>query len=241
MCLTGTLTIAAEPPPPPAIVESWTCSYKAGQGLDDLLGARDYLQRQADKSDVQLGPSFLWSLVKGDVPIDTVWLSPYENLSAWAAAEDASAANEDMAGVGARFGEVSDCTARLGTIRQVYAREGAADDDDQAMISTLGCSLRQGVNDAALNDLYNHVNGVFGGLGDAAPNASYAISPITGGPTTPDLVLFSVFNNATGYANFINALFGNQANSSLGRHLNAVADCNPALWSGMQVTGPTDG
>ena len=239
-CAIGSPAIAADAPPPPAVVESWTCSYLPGKDVSDIVAARDYYQRQADKAGVEIGPAFMWSLVKGDVPIDAVWLAPHQNLAAWAASVEAEAAADELADVQARFYSAVDCTARLGTIRQIFAREGAQDDGDgQAFISALACGLHDGVGPAGVADLHGHMAATFGGLGEAAPNLSYSISPVTGGPNTPDMVMFNVFDGPVAYANFVNALFGDGSNASLGRHLRAVADCNIALWDSTQMlAGP---
>ena len=57
-------------------MESWTCSYKEGKGLNDLLAARDFELKQAEKAGIDLGNQFLWSLYKGDRDFDFVWHAP---------------------------------------------------------------------------------------------------------------------------------------------------------------------
>ena len=73
------------------------------------------------------------------------------------------------------------------------------------------------------------------GQGENAPNSVYALSPTTGGQNTPELVLFTVNDSLTSYGEFMGGMFGSEAGQALGRHLNAVADCNLALWVGQQV------
>lgn len=230
---------SAEEAQPPGAIETWTCSYNSGKDIDDLLGARDYYVKQAAKAGLSLGPAYLWSLFKGDVGFDTLWLEPHENFAAFAAAADAEAASSDMTGVQARFDQVATCTPRMGTIQPVFQREGtgdAGDDGDgNAIVSASACRLKPGVGPADLADLNRHIAGVLGEMGDNAPNVVYALSPTTGGQNTPDLVLFTVNDNLTSYANFTGALFGSEAGESLGRHLRNVADCNQALWISQRV------
>ncbi len=241
LALAGMPFAQAEEAQPPAIVEAWTCSYNDGKGYSDLMGARDYLVRQAGRAGLPVGPAYTWSLYKGDPGFDFVWLSPHANMGAFAAAADAGAGEEALAGVGERFDAVARCTAGFGAIRQVFEREGAEPDGDTTLVSASGCRLRQGVGAADIADLSGHIADVMTGLGNNAPNAAYAISPVTGGPTSPDLVLFTVNNNMTAYANFVGSLFGSEEGASLGRHFNAVADCSLALWTGQQVIEAPEG
>jgi len=241
-CLTGTLAMAAEAPPPPAIIETWTCNYLPRQDMGDLMRARDYYQRQARRAEVDIGPAYLWSLAKGDLPFDLVWLAPHESMGDWADAMEAEASAKEVVRANARFDDVVDCTARLGTVRQVFAREEAQDNvGGTAFVSALACTLGEGVGPTDVADLHGHIGEVFGGLGDAAPNQSYSMSPITGSSDGPDMILFSVFDDPNGYADFISGLFSNESNASLGRHLDAVADCNIALWNSTQVLETPEG
>ena len=52
----GVAAQAAEAPAS-VVLESFACSYHAGKDLDDLLGARDYMVRQADRAGVELAHS----------------------------------------------------------------------------------------------------------------------------------------------------------------------------------------
>jgi len=232
---------SAEEAQPPAVVETWACSYNPGKDIDDLMNARDYYVKQADKAGLSIGPAYLWSLLKGDVGFDTLWLAPHANFAAFAAAADAEAASSDMAGVEERFDQVATCTARIGTIQSVFQREGADDGDSSSIVSASACSLKPGVGASDLEDLNGHIAGVLGDMGDNAPNLVFALSPTTGGRNTPELVLFTVNDSLTTYANFTGSLFGSEAGQSLGRHLNNVADCNLALWTSEQVIAAPEG
>jgi len=240
--IVASFSASAEEAQPPAVVETWTCSYNPGQDVDDLMAARDYYVRQAAKAGLSLGPAYMWSLVKGDVGFDLLWLAPHQNFAAFAAAVDAESAASEVADVQARFDQVATCTARIGTIQTVFQREGADNvGDGSTIISSSACSLKPGVEPADVEDLRGHISGVLGGIGDRAPNSVYTISPTTGGPNTPELVLFTVNDSMTSYANFTGSLFGTEEGQSLGRHFRAVADCSLALWTGQQVIAPPEG
>ena len=43
------------------VLEAWECSYNPGKNLGDLMSARDYLVKQADKANIALKPLFVWS------------------------------------------------------------------------------------------------------------------------------------------------------------------------------------
>ncbi len=225
---------AAEPQPP-AVVETWACSYLDDADIDDVRAARDYYVKQADKAGLSLGPAFMWSLVKGDVNFDLLWLEPHQNFAAFGAALDAEAAAEEMAGVQARFDAITDCSPRIGLIHAAFQKDENNPPTGNAFISSNACRLNKGVTPAHLNDLRMHVNGVLGNMGDVAPNAVYTITPTTGGPTTPDFVLFTVNDSSAAYAKFVGGLVTSEAGQRLGRHLNMLGDCNSAMWGGEQM------
>lgn len=106
---------------PPGLVEVWTCSYNAGKDINDLMAARDYYVKQAAKAGLSLGPVYLWSLIKGDVDFDIIWLEPHESPMAYAAAMDAETAAEEMADVQARFDAVGTCRALTGQLHNAFA------------------------------------------------------------------------------------------------------------------------
>ena len=66
--LMSTAAWAAEPPPPPMLAETWGCTYKSGKDMEDVLKARDYMVSQAEKAGLSLTDSYLWSLIKGNIP-----------------------------------------------------------------------------------------------------------------------------------------------------------------------------
>lgn len=231
---------AQEAPPQPAALESWLCNYKEGQDISDLMGARDYLVRQADRAGLDIGPAYLWSLFKGDIDVDVIWHAPHQNLSAYAAAVDREAAAEEMSGVNARFDAVVDCRPVAGPMWQTHEREDAAPQEGATLIASNACMLKPGVGAAHVADLRGHIGSVMASLGDKAPNASYAVTPVSRGPTTAQLVLFNVFGNMGAYSDYIQAILPSEAGQRLGRHMGLVAECGQALWRSQQVIVPTE-
>ena len=233
---------AAEAPPPPTVMEAYTCSYNAGKDEDDLMSARDYYVRQAEKAGIKLPASFLWTLNRGDVPFDIVWLTPHADMVAFAEASDAESASSDMANVDARFNTVVDCTASLGAIAPVFQR--AAPDPDRAgepaFVGGSACNFRPGMGPDSFRDLRNHLNGVLSTMGDDAPNFAFTVTPITDSPTSPDLFLFSVNDSLTAWAKFYAGVRANEGGPMLGRHFNSVLDCNLALWDSQRVIAPPE-
>jgi hypothetical protein len=230
---------AAEPPPAP-VMEAYTCNLNPGKDMDDLMAARDYYVKQADKAGIKLGASYLFSLFKGNLPFDLVWMTPHDSLAAFAAATEAEAASADMAGITARFDAVVDCTPNLNNLTPVFQKEGSAPDGEPAFISASACSINPGIGPVEVQDLRNHIADVVGSLGDAAPNLMFTLTPITSSPTGPEEILFAVHDSVSSWANFTTAVRSSPAGPSLGRHFQAVLDCDLALWNTQRVITPAE-
>ena len=231
----------AEEAQPPGVLETWTCSYNEGKDIDDVLAARDYYVKQAAKADVDIGPAYLWSLIKGDLPFDIVWLAPHQNLAAYAASSDAQAAADELSDVTARFYSAATCSPGLGTTRSVFERDVPDRGDAPAIVTAFACGVRQGVAPVGMVDLEGHIAGVLGGMEDNAPIAVFSLTPTTGGANTPDWLLFSVFDNMTSWASFVDGLFSSDAGQQLVRHVGAVVDCDQAIWSSQRTIAPPAG
>jgi hypothetical protein len=235
MALAGLTAQAAEMPAPPGVLEAYQCSYNPGNDWKDLMAARDYYVKQAGKAGITPEPAFVWSQLKGDAPIDIVWFSAHANLAAFGTALDRDAATPEMAGVLDRFNAVVDCTAGLGVITPTFERVQPSG-DGSVLISSFACNLHEGASSVDMQDLTAHSAEVFGSMGDNAPMATYTITPITGS-NAADRYIFSTFENATAWTNFVNNLLPSPAGQSLIRHRDAVLDCDLSLWSGQMVVG----
>jgi len=228
---------AAEPPPAP-VMEAYTCNFNAGKGMKDLLAARDYYVKQADKAGIKLGASYLLSLFKGNLPFELVWMTPHSSLAAFAAATEAEAASADMAEVEARFDAVVDCSANLNNLTTVFQRDGYTPDGKPGFVSAYACSTNAGFGPEDWQDLRGHIADVLGSLGSSAPNAMFMMNPITQGPTSADAVLMAASNSVSSWANLTSAVRSSPGGPSLGRHFQAMADCDLALWYSQRVIAP---
>ena len=51
-------------PPPPGVMETYACMFNPGKDMDDLMAARDYYVKQAEKAGIKLGDEFVWTPIK---------------------------------------------------------------------------------------------------------------------------------------------------------------------------------
>ena len=239
--LSGVSVWAADAPPPSMIAESliaeiWTCSYKEGKDVDDLLEARDFMVSQANKAKLTLPPSFLWNLTKGDASIDHVRFSVHRNLGAFGASADAMEASGIGPAVLERFSSVSDCVAGMSMAQMIFLR-GVP--DGSVFISAAACNYIDGSSQESLTELISHIRNVMEGMGDHAPAFSTALAPFTpGAPGSPDVTLYNGYENATGWSNYVRELFTTEAGQRLRDHQGRVLECGGlTLWSSQQVVG----
>jgi len=197
---------AASPP----VLEACECSYNPGKNLGDLLAARDYLLKQANKADITLEPSFVWSQYKGDAPIDFVWFTGHNNLLAFGAAADRDAAASELSDVQDRFDTVANCTAEVGMVTPILEPAAQGENNEEVLISSLSCDLRHGSSASDMKDLTRHAGQVFGAMGDNAPSGAYVIDPITGS-SGADRYLFQTHANVNAWAKFVSNLLGSSA------------------------------
>ena len=226
------------PAPSPGVLEAWECSYNPGKDLADLMSARDYMVKQADKANITLEPSVVWSQYKGDAPIDFVWLTAHSNLLAFGAAADRDAAASELSGVQGRFDIVASCTAGMGIVTPIIAAAAPNENNEGVLISSSSCDLRHGANAADMKDLTRHAGQVFGAMGDNAPSGAYVIDPITGS-NAADRYLFQIHANVNTWTKFVGDLLGSPDGQELLRHRNKILDCDMSLWNGQVVVGST--
>lgn len=223
-------------PPPPAILEAFLCNYNDGKDTDDLMSARDFYLKQAEKAGLTLPPAYVWSLIKGGGQYEVLWFNVHENLKAYGAATDAYAA-ADMAAADERFDTVASCISNIATVNQFFEREVEPEEgDDTVVVSSSACQFRHGVGAAQVPDLMDHIAGVLGEMGDNTPTGAFMANPITGGgPVQVDRFLFNVNDDMSSWTNFIAGLVNSKAGQRLGRHYNMVFNCTASLWAAQQV------
>ena len=240
LALTGINANAAEAQPP-GLLESFLCNFNDGQDMDDLLSARDYYLRQAEKAGITPEPAYVWTLFKGDLDFELVWHNVHANLAAFGASTDAGGAAPEMASVGERFNTVATCRSGIMAISPVFLGSDNDGPSEQAFVSAFGCNLRPGVGPDNISDLNGHISSVLGGLDTHKSFALFSGTPMTPGPTTPDLLYFGVSDNASAWANGVDAIGSSAGGPTLGRHFNATLDCAQSLWFSQQVVeGPAE-
>ena len=230
---------AAEVPPAP-VMEAYTCNFNPGKDMDDLMAARDNFVKQTDKAGIKLGGSYLFSLFKGNLPFELVWMNPHDSLAAFAAATEEQAASSAVVDALARFETVVDCTANLNNVTPVFNRDDAAPDGEPGFVSAYACNTHPGIGPVEVQDLRNHIAREMGGLGDNAPEFMFTMNPITSGPTSADVILFAVNDSVSSWVNFTTAIQSSPGGPNLGRHFQAVAECELALWNTQRVIAPTE-
>ena len=223
-----------EPAPQPAL-ESFLCTYVSGTDRGDLDSATDYYLKQAEKAGIDTPPAYLWTKVKG-TGVDLIWHNVYESLGAMAAQLDATGAASEMADVLARYDTVASCMPMAGRVTPVHQRS-ETDDGAATFVAAYACRTRGMANPADMADLNRHIGGVFGAMGDAAPVATYAITPITTDASGPNAVYFNVFESASHWAAVDGALNGTADGQMLVRHFTSMLECSTNLWASEQVIG----
>ncbi len=238
----GSTAWAAEPPAPPMLAELWTCNYNSGKDMEDVLKARDYMLGQAEKAGIALPDSYIWSLVKGNLPMETIWFNIHDDFLAYTAASDAWVASGVSEAVLERFYAASSCATGLATFRPVFGREGLAEDDTPTFLTSSGCRFRKGAGPAQLPDLAGHMSEAMGAMGENAPYFAGLFEPFTTRPNgQPEVVLFNVFANAGGWGNYVNEIYSTDAGETLRNHMGMVLDCDVAVWTSVQVVQGTNG
>ena len=230
-----------EAPPPPAVLEAFSCTYNPGKDRGDLDAATSYYQKQAEKAGITRAPAYLWTHMKGTAPADIVWVNVHESLIAYGAFADAGAASSEMIAVDERYDTVATCQDNLGVVTPVIAPDPEGDDGSAVTLATYACNFRGASGPADLPDLASHVAETNAALGDAGLDAAFQIVPLTAGPEGPDVVLVAVADSTEKWASNVAALNTTPAGQSLVRHFNAVVDCGMNLWSSEQVIGGGDG
>lgn len=238
----GSTLMAAEPPPPPAIGETYACTYKEGKDFDDKLKVRDYMVAQMEKAELTKVPGYHMTQIKGMAPVDTLWMDVHPNLAAFGANSDAWDASGIGAGVEERFDAVEDCIPGLSALRAIHQQEDDDNEsDDPNLAVTLACNFIHGKGPEHMDELVNHMGNVMAGMGADAPGFAYLRTPITRGQDFPDLFLSSVFDDMTHWTRYVGQLFTTDAGSSMRSHMDMVVDCNISMWRTEQVVTPDEG
>lgn len=229
----GLSATAQEAPPQIAFLEAYQCSFNAGQGPDELMKARDYYVRQADKAGIEPPTAFLWMQAHGDRPTDFVWFNLHASLPALGASRDASGNAAEMSDVLPRFYEVADCSVVLATLQPQFS--GSPANNDDTFVGSIGCNFKDGVGNQDQDDLLNHSKMVISNM-ENKPLSTWAISPFSG-TQNADLYTISVFKNAEDWGKFVNEFVLSDGGQSYFRHRDQKADCSLSTWDSSIVVG----
>lgn len=222
----------------PMIAETWDCSYKDGKGVDDVLKARDFMVSQAEKVGVKLPTAFLWDLNKGDSSINHVWFNVHANINAYGESADAIQASGIADKISERFSSVSDCVVGMGEAQMVFPRDKPAKvPEPPVFVVSQSCRYINGANQKSLNQLVPKIDGIMKSMGDNAPAFSTVLMPFTLRTSeASDVIIYSGFNNATGWANYVRDLASTERGQQLQGYMAEVLDCaGLTLWSSQRV------
>lgn len=234
----GAIAEAQEPAPQPAL-ESFLCTYVSGKDRGDLDAATDYYLKQAEKAGINTPPAYLWTKVKGTGG-DMIWHNVYDSLDALAAQLDAEGASSEMTAVAERYDAVTTCMPMAGRVTSVHQRgeteaETETEEGGTAFVASYACRTRGMPSPDEMADLNRHIGGVFGAMGDAAPIATFALTPITTDISGPNAVYFNVFESAAHWAAVDGVLNGTEPGQMLVRHFTSMLECSTNLWASEQV------
>ncbi len=233
--------MAAESPQPPAIGETFACTYKDGKGLSDKMKARDYLVAQLDKAGLTKVPAYHMTQINGMAPVDTVWMDVHPNLAAYGANTDEFYASGIGPGVNARFAAVEDCTTGLSALEVIHQEPDEGEENDgPSLVVTLACQYKHGKGNQQMDDLTGHMGMVMANMGDDAPGFSYLRTPITGNQNFPDVFFSSVFDDMSHWTRYVGQLFNTDAGQTMRNHMDMVVDCSISMWRSEQVVAPDE-
>ena len=218
--------------------EVFVCSLVGSSDTDDILKARDNYVKVADKAEITLPPSFLWSKIKGGTDTDTLWFNFYENAAQYGAFTDAAQASSSLVDAVAEFSDVVDCDSYLLNQQDVYTGPEELH-GPYTYIDSHACNFRKGAGPASLPDLKAHIKDYLDAAGTHKSFRLFQQNSMTPTPNSPDVRFFGVHNNAADWGGRQDSLASTDGGQMLLRHWNAVLDCSTAHWSGQQVVeGP---
>jgi len=108
----------------------------------------------------------------------------------------------------------------------------------------MGILSKNDLIDADMLTRYGLLNRKLMALGNiSAYNSTTFVTatPITSGPNSADIYLFSVNDSQSAWAASRTAFQASDGGAALIRHFNTILDCNASLWFSQQVVGDTDG
>ncbi len=217
--------------------EAYICNYADGKDMGDLMSARDFYVKEAEKAGLEPATAFVWTPVKagGDRVPDVLWFNNYDDEIAFAKQSDAFAASAPMEKVNERFNSVMTCNSAIASREVVYNSGELTGSNPTVIIASTACMVRPDVSAENLEDLWSHVRAVLGRIDAYKNHLLYRTMPTTSGRNSPDLRLYSVNSDMTDWASKRAAFQASEATPQLMRHFQSTLDCNTSLWTGQRV------
>lgn len=233
----GAIGLASQAAAQSYIGEAFVCQWAEGQGMEDLMKARDHYVRQAERAGITLPPAYVWTPLKTSAGApDLLWFNYFQSASQYGEFSDAVAASEDMASVGPRFDEVGTCRSGLFSQQEVFNGGKPPVTNPPAYIVSSACNFRSGNFDSdALADLTSHISSVLANSGNYEDYVLFQRRGITRGSDSPHVRFFSVHDSAGAWGARQDAFGSMEGSEMLQRHFSSVLDCTQSHWISQQV------
>lgn len=219
----------------PIVRETFTCNFQDGKDMEDLMAARDFYLKQAEKGGLDTPDAFVWTPVKVDVDFDFLWGQNHADMATFARRADADTGSAEAAAVAERFATVATCKSSLAMRQQFIQSEGEFE-GNPAVIGISACTYQKGHGPEDLPDLLGHIAGVVDSIGRKDGFMAFAAEPMIGrARNAADVYLYGVQGSFSDWASGNAALQSAEGIESLQRHLDVILDCNQALFLGQQV------
>jgi hypothetical protein len=222
--------------------EVFVCSYNDGKDMDDLMSARDFYIKEAEKAGIETPTAFVWTPVKvmGTGVPDVLWFNTFDNGMAFAKSADAFAGSAAMEKVTDRFNSVMDCQSAIASREVMFDGGEFAVENPPAIIVSNACNMHQGIRYSDMGELWGHARNVLGGIEAYKNHMSFVTTPMTPGPGAPDLYLYSVHENMTAWATKRAAFQSSAGGALLASHFQSLLDCTTSVWAGQRVVPAMD-
>lgn len=224
------LAQAAETGP---VREVYTCNFKDGADMDDLMSARDFYVKQMDKAGIEPDPAFVWTPIAGTPDWDFIWFNNIANMNSFGQGFDKYDASPEGQAAAARFNSIARCNMSLSTHQQFFDG-GEFGATERAVVASSACRLRHGQTMENVQDLISHLKGVLGQSDLHKSFLAYMNVPIVS-TTDMDLFLYGVHENMADYAARATEISTSDSWGMLRRHFAQVLDCRASLWWGQPV------
>ena len=214
--------------------EAYVCNYINGADKDDLMKARDNLEKTLDKLGIKQN-TFLWEPMTGTSgEIDFLWFNNYENLNAFGTTGDTYWGSTEGPAAQAKFDEIIECTSSLSSRQEIF-NSGTLGANPPVTINVSSCQLNHGQTmNRSVPDFVTHLQDVLGSMDEYENFMAYMMVPMLS-QTDVDLRFVAVHNSTSDYSAAMTALLTTEAGQMLGRHFRTVFDCKSSLWSGERI------